>query len=278
MTNWDVIREEWETTKITFKALAEKHGIKEGTLKSRRSREGWSRDATDATKRTGKSERVATNKRAASGNVEKKASSNGRKKKQRNRSGNPNPKNQFTERNRAAVKHGLFSRYIPKETMEIMGMIAGSDTSSLLWMQIELQFAAIIRAQQIMFVEDKEETIKELKKRKVFDGELSSSEEEEWEIQFAWDRHATFLNAQSRAISELRTSIRQFEELIEDKDDERLLRIELMRQQIDKGKLELSNLRGETEGDAHAQGSSYEDALNAQVDDVFADEVTDDEA
>ena len=162
--------------------------------------------------------------------------------------------------------------------MEIMGMIAGSDTSSLLWMQIELQFAAIIRAQQIMFVEDKEETIKELKKRKVFDGELSSSEEEEWEIQFAWDRHATFLNAQSRAISELRTSIRQFEELIEDKDDERLLRIELMRQQIDKGKLELSNLRGETEGDAHAQGSSYEDALNAQVDDVFADEVTDDEA
>lgn len=53
MPNWEEIRKEWETTKITFKALAEKHGVKEGTLKSRRSREGWSRDAT-------KSKKVAT--------------------------------------------------------------------------------------------------------------------------------------------------------------------------------------------------------------------------
>lgn len=47
MTNWDDIRKEWETTKITFKDLAEKHDVKLGTLKSRRSREKWSRDATD---------------------------------------------------------------------------------------------------------------------------------------------------------------------------------------------------------------------------------------
>ncbi|WP_329958863.1 hypothetical protein [Sporosarcina sp. G11-34] len=38
MPNWNKIREEWETTKITFKTLAEKHDVKEGTLKSRRSR------------------------------------------------------------------------------------------------------------------------------------------------------------------------------------------------------------------------------------------------
>ncbi len=52
MPNWGKIRNEWETTKITFKALAEKHGVKEGTLKSRRSREGWSRDATKTEKVT----------------------------------------------------------------------------------------------------------------------------------------------------------------------------------------------------------------------------------
>ncbi len=46
MSNWEEIRKEWESTKITFKALAEKHGLKEGTLKSRRSREAWTRDAT----------------------------------------------------------------------------------------------------------------------------------------------------------------------------------------------------------------------------------------
>ena len=39
MPNWNKIREEWETTKLTFKALAEKHDVKEATLKSRRSRE-----------------------------------------------------------------------------------------------------------------------------------------------------------------------------------------------------------------------------------------------
>ena len=53
MPNWNKIREDWETTKITFKALSEKYDVKEGTLKSRRSREKWTKDATnikDATK------------------------------------------------------------------------------------------------------------------------------------------------------------------------------------------------------------------------------------
>ncbi len=56
--NWDEIRKEFETSKITLKALAEKYDIKIGTLKSRKSREGWSRDPTkkDATKK----QKVAT--------------------------------------------------------------------------------------------------------------------------------------------------------------------------------------------------------------------------
>lgn len=53
MINWDEIKIEWETTKITLAALAEKHDIKLGTLKSRKSREAWVRDAPnkDATKK-----------------------------------------------------------------------------------------------------------------------------------------------------------------------------------------------------------------------------------
>ena len=47
MANWDDIKQEWETTKITLADLAEKHRIKLGTLKSRKSREKWSRDATE---------------------------------------------------------------------------------------------------------------------------------------------------------------------------------------------------------------------------------------
>jgi phage terminase small subunit len=44
--NWAEIRKEYETSTITLKALAEMHDIKLGTLKSRKSREGWLRDAT----------------------------------------------------------------------------------------------------------------------------------------------------------------------------------------------------------------------------------------
>ncbi|WP_375106304.1 terminase small subunit [Lysinibacillus fusiformis] len=59
MANWDEIKQEWETTKITLADLAEKHEIKLGTLKSRKSREEWSRDAT-------KTKKVATIKEDAS--------------------------------------------------------------------------------------------------------------------------------------------------------------------------------------------------------------------
>nr|WP_285615134.1 hypothetical protein [Bacillus badius] len=50
--NWEEVRQEYESTDITLKALAEKHDIKLGTLKSRKSREGWSRGSPkkDATK------------------------------------------------------------------------------------------------------------------------------------------------------------------------------------------------------------------------------------
>ncbi|MGG3452084.1 hypothetical protein ABER98_19925 [Domibacillus aminovorans] len=147
MVNWDTIRKEWETTKITLAALAEKHDVKLGTLKSRKSREGWSRDPTK--KDASKIEKVAT--------IDKKDATPKKQKQQQKRSGNPNPKNQFSERNTAALKHGLFSRYMPKETLEIMGMVADADPADLLWMQIELQFASIIRSQKIMFVESKKE-------------------------------------------------------------------------------------------------------------------------
>lgn len=56
--NWEEVRREYETTTVTLAALAEKYDIKIGTIKSRKSREGWSRDATrkDATK----TQKVAT--------------------------------------------------------------------------------------------------------------------------------------------------------------------------------------------------------------------------
>jgi len=155
--------------------------------------------------------------------------------------GNPNPPNQFTERNTFAKKHGLFSKYIPKETLEIMGTLDKSDPADLIWDQIQIQYAAIIRAQNIMFVTDKEEMIKELKREKESWGDKSSGSETEWEFQFAWDRHATFLNAQSRAMSELRSMIKQFNEMAHE-SDERRLKLEQMQLNIEKTKVEVEKL------------------------------------
>lgn len=59
--NWEEIRREWVTSDITLKDLAEKHGVKLGTLKSRKSREKWSRDATK--KVATKNKKVATLKK-----------------------------------------------------------------------------------------------------------------------------------------------------------------------------------------------------------------------
>lgn len=155
-------------------------------------------------------------------------------------SGNPKPVKQFAERNRAALKHGLFSRYMPQETLDIMGMVENSEPADLLWIQIQIQYAAIIRAQKIMFVESKEEMIREIKKTK----SSEFGDEVEYEFQFAWDRQATFLNAQSKAIGELRSSIKQFNDMAHD-DDERLLKLEQMRLGIDKTKAEIDKLNGD---------------------------------
>ena len=147
--------------------------------------------------------------------------------------------------NQNAKKHGFFSKYIPQETLEIMGMVEEKSPADLIWDQIMIQYAAIIRAQSIMFVTDKDEMIKELKKEK----HSESGSEVEYEFQFAWDRHATFLNAQSRAMSELRSLIKQFNELATE-DDERRLKLELLQAQIDKAKAETEKIAKEKEEDA----------------------------
>ncbi|MFS0776247.1 terminase small subunit [Neobacillus sp. 3P2-tot-E-2] len=56
--NWDEVRKEYETSKVTLAALAEKYDIKIGTLKSRKSREGWSRGSPK--KVASKNKKVAT--------------------------------------------------------------------------------------------------------------------------------------------------------------------------------------------------------------------------
>ena len=258
MANWDEIKLEWETTKITLAKLAEKHDVPLGTIKSQKSRDSkngnpWTRDATerDATK----TKKVATiSSKDATEKIQIGAPKGntyavGNK-------GNPNPPNQFTKRNTAAVTHGFFQKFLPEETLEIMEAMNERSPADLIWDQIQIQYAAIIRAQRIMHVESKDEMIKELKKAKYEyyprskedgGGVEKAVTEEEYEFQFAWERQAQLLTAQSRAIGELRSSIRQFVEMA-DQDDERRLKLEQMQLNIDKTKAEIEKLDKKDDG------------------------------
>lgn len=138
-------------------------------------------------------------------------------------------------RNQNAKTHGFYSKHMPAEAFEIMQDIQEFSPVDLLWEQIQIQFTAIVRAQKIMFVESKDEMIKELKKKKSVVSDSTDIEEEEYEFQFAWDRHATFLNAQSRAMGELRSLIKQFDNIAHE-TDERRLKLEQMRLNIEKTK------------------------------------------
>lgn len=145
-----------------------------------------------------------------------------------------------------------------------MGMLDKDDPADLIWDQIQIQYAAIIRAQEIMFVKDKDDMAKEVRKTEKSDGELYSNEKEEWEIQFAWDRQATFLNAQSRAMSELRNLIKQFNEMASD-NDERRLKLEQMQLGVEKTKAEIKKLEKDLQTDTSTEDKlkTYFEALGS---------------
>lgn len=113
------------------------------------------------------------------------------------------------KRNQNATKHGLFSRYLPEDTREIFFSLDSEDPLDLLWDQIKLAYTAIMRAQQIMHVKDrKDKTVEKIEEK---DGNVIG---ERWEVQQAWDKQASFLQAQAKAQKELTTMIKQYEELL----------------------------------------------------------------
>lgn len=111
--------------------------------------------------------------------------------------------------NKKAEKYGFFSKYLPEETREIFSAIEEADPLDLLWHQIQLAYAAIIRAQKIAYVKDQEDkTVEKVEEKK---GKIMG---EKWEVQQAWDKQNEFLKAQARAQGELRSLIKQYDEML----------------------------------------------------------------
>lgn len=128
-------------------------------------------------------------------------------------------------RNKNAETHGFFSKFLPKETLNIIQEM-DNDPSRILWQNIQIQYAAIVRAQNIMLVESKHDITKELSGEA--NGDTSSSER--YKIQFAWDKQASFLKAQSRAMAELRSLIKQYEVTA---SEEQKLKAQKMKAELD---------------------------------------------
>src|SRR5690625_3652526 len=145
------------------------------------------------------------------------------------------------KKNKNARKHGLFAKYLPDETLEIMDSNNEINPLDILWTNIKMQYASIIRAQQIMYVENKDDhtTFKTHEKRDDF------GVSEQVEVHASWDKQATFMNSLSRSMAELRNMLKQYVEL-STRDDDRLLEIERMRAIIDKNKAEVDKLTRET--------------------------------
>ncbi|WP_281659115.1 phage terminase small subunit [Halobacillus sp. Cin3] len=207
---------------MKYKEIAEKHEVSINTIKSWKRRHEWSRG-----KGAPKQKSVHTKRKGG-------------------QAGNQNAKGHGAPAaNSNAVTHGLFAKYLPDETREIAEQVESLSPLDILWMNIRMQFAQIMRSQQIMHVFDRDDMTKELRKTETSDGEAYSTEKEEWEIQFAWDKQANFLNAQSRAMSSLLSMLKQFTEMA-GKDDERVMEAEKMQLSMSKTKKEIEFIEERT--------------------------------
>lgn len=172
----------------------------------------------------------------------------------RNASGHGAPKG-----NKNAEKYGFFSKYLPKETVSIIEEMP-TDPLDILWHEIQISYAAIIRAQQIMYVKNrKDKTIEKIEEK---DGNVIG---EKWEVQQAWDKHANFLKAQARAMAELRGNIRQYDELLNKRWD---LATEEQKARIEQMKANTERIRQDSGTDDDEGVEIINDAPKAESEDI----------
>lgn len=168
---------------MKYKDIADKYGVSLNTVKSWKKRYNWDRKGCTQKKKKG----AHKNAIAQLGN--------------KNATGPPCNKN--------AEKYGFFSKYLPEETLDIVQAVERANPLDLLWHQIQIAYAAIIRAQRIAFVENEyDKTVEQVEAKK---GNIVGAK---WEVQQAWDKQNNFLKAQARAQGELRSLIKQYDEML----------------------------------------------------------------
>lgn len=179
---WEDALQDYESG-MKYKEIAEKYGVSLNTVKSWKTRH-WNKKGVHT-----KSDKKCAHKK---------------------RGGQPGNKNSKggPPGNQKARKHGFFAKWLPEEVNQIIGEMP-EDPLDILWANIQMQMAAIVRAQNIMYVTDKnDKTIEKVEEK---DGNVVG---ERWEVQQAWDKQANFMSAQSRAMKTLESMIKRYDEML----------------------------------------------------------------
>jgi uncharacterized protein YjcR len=190
---------------MKYQDIADKYGISMNTVKSWKQRNNWQRKLQKKGAPRAKKGAPFCNANAVG-----------------NRGGAGGP-----EHNQKAVTHGLFAKYLPPETAELVQAIENKSPIDILWDNICIKYAAIIRAQKIMYVAD----AKDWTKRHV----MESEEADTYQYTEAYEKQAAFLMAQSRAMGTLNNMIKQYEEMCRagQADEEQRLRIQKLKAEVD---------------------------------------------
>lgn len=200
-----------------LKDIADELGVSASTVRKWKSEDKWDGET----------------KRSAPNEKERYDSMRGNQNAKGNPGGKPPPDN------KNAVSHGLFANWLPDDTRQIIQELYTSEPSDIIWNNIMIQYTAIIRSQKIMNVQsefDHTEDIVSAEVNPMFvDQETGKSVQTKVtrQFQYAWDKQASFLNAQSRAMGTLSNLIKQFL-AIADEQDERRKKLDLMDAQIAK--------------------------------------------
>lgn len=238
---------------MKYKEIAEKYGVSLATVKSWKTRYGWSRDKTKKGMHT-KDKSMHTKKRGAPlGNHNALYNSGG-----------------APVRNSNAVKHGLLAKYLPEETLEIVMDVDDAGPIDILWANIKIQFAKILRSQNIMYVKDAHDQliIKKKGRKEKFSNSSDAVEEysEQEEIVSAEERQTAFIKAQSLAMATLTKMIQQYDVMCRSP-----LATEEQKARIEKLRKEAENITV-MNNTSDANVDDYVNALSSTADEVWGDE------
>ena len=157
-------------------------------------------------------------------------------------------------RNHNAEKYGFFRKYLPEETVSIIEEMP-EDPLDVLWDQIQIAYAAIIRAQRIMHVKDQEDKTAEV----TSDGDAATA----YEHQRAWDKQSNFLSAQARAQKTLESMINRYDDMLHKNWE---LATEEQRARIERIKADTERIKGGEQTSTEDKVAKLFDAIGAELD------------